>query len=457
MFNFFKNKAETKSISSISNFSQSLLIDSLGNVIGQISGSNEDQILNNISTQTIINKQFAIISQPDFVVKKKTDKGNIIVDEPIFNDFLDWIYNPNTYPSPNNKDHILKYLLQAQNINGIYGIIFIFKKVFDKSEKKEKLEFKNIVLPKNIKLISDLNKTEYQVSYKNYNYNFALSPQYGMFAYEDQNKNEIHLLQVDGNYDNLLAQYKSEFSPTIQYIKLQNLVATFAVSFYGNSCFPSQIVTISYNTVGDMPMNEMERKKFSEAVEDIKNQIKSGKGSSGGTIMASNPNITIDVKALNIAANSSEIVNFDKLAAEKIFSYVDQGSYSVFMGIDEYSNNTIIRLKSLYDATFRTFNYMCLKPMTKAMQNIIRNIDPKKDVSKYYLSLDTSGVRIFQESFLQLAIQLNQNNLYTINELREMISKVSPDFKQFGTKAGLDVVNAQLSGNKTKAVPETIL
>lgn len=447
MRNFFKKKEETKSIKSISNFTENLVFDSSGNLIGQFSGSDRQQILNNISAQTIINKQFAIISQPDFVVKQETENGDIITNKPIFNDFLDWIYNPNTYPSPNNKDHILKYLLQAQNVDGIYGIIFVF-------DKKEKLRFNNIILPQTIGLVDNILRTVYQVYYQNTTMEFSLSLDYGMFAHERGDK--VYLLQVDGNYSNLSSKYSSEFSPAIQYIKLQNLVANFATSFYANSCFPSQIVTISYNSPEKMQMTQPELQKFNQAVEDVKNQMKSGKGMSGGTLVASSPNITIDIKPLNIAANSQEIINFDKLAAEKIFSYVDQGSYSVFMGIDEYSNNTITRLKSLYDATFRTFNYMCLKPMTKAMQNIIRNIDDKIDVSKYYLSLDTAGVRIFQEAFLQLAIQLNQNNLYTINELRTMISQISPDFKPYGTRNGLDIVNAELSGNKTKAAPDSL-
>ena len=128
MFNPFKNKPETKSVATVSNSTETMLFDSSGNLVGQYSGSDRDQILSNISTQTIINKQFAIISQPDFVVKKKTKAGDVIVDEPVFNQFLEWIYNPNTYPSPNNKDHILKYLLQAQNVDGIYGIVFHFRK-----------------------------------------------------------------------------------------------------------------------------------------------------------------------------------------------------------------------------------------------------------------------------------------------------------------------------------------
>jgi len=439
---FSKKKLETKSVASISNMSETMVFDISGNLIGQFSGCDRSHILDNISTQTIINKQFAIISQPDFVVKKKAAGGDVVVNEKVFNDFLDWIYNPNTYPSPNNKDHILKYLLQAQNVDGIYGVIFVFDR---------KMNFKRIILPQSIGLINNISNTQYQVSYQSNTMTFNLSTRYGMFSYEQGN--EVYLLQVDGNYSNLSATYKSEFSPAINYIKLQNLVAKFATSFYANSCFPSQIVTVSYNTVQGMPMTAKEREDFTKAVEDIKNQMKSGKGSSGGTIMASSPNISIDIKALNIAANSSEVVNFDKLAAEKIFSYVDQGSYSVFMGIDEYSNNTIVRLKSLYDATFRTFNYMCLKPMTKAMRSIISNIDSGINVNDYYLSLDTAGIRIFQEAFLQLAIQLNQNNLYTINELRKMISQVAPEFKQFGTKAGLDIVNAELSGNKTKPAP----
>jgi hypothetical protein len=449
MFNFFQKKEQPI----VELKSSTLVFGRNGEFISRVDLSDNLQIKNNISVQTIINKQFAIISQPEIIVKKKTDQGDINAsNEPYFKDFLSWIYKPNSIPYPTNKDHIIKYLMQYQYLKGIYGIIFIFDKA---------MRFKSICLAQNIVMKNSSYKTSYHVTIKNYQTGliFDYNPAFGMFSCNHDG--DRYLLQVDGNLDNETMTYNPEFQNAIKYIKLQNIVSSFAVSFYENSCFPSLMVTVSYeaqNKTNNITphLSPDQTKQFERAVEDIKAQMKEGQGSSGGAIVTSNPNIRVKIDPLNIPANAKEITDLDDLAAKKIFSYVDGGSYSGFMGVDEYSNNAIIRIKGMYDAAFRTFDYMCLKQMTSAMRNIVRYMDNKIDVDSYYLDLDTSGVRIFQEVMMQLGIQLVQNNIYTINEVRDILGNVLPEFRKYGEKDFLNVVNSQLSGNKTKPSPETI-
>lgn len=457
MFDFFKKKEEVKEeIKSLAfpATSSSLMFDSSGNFVGQYNLPDSEEINGNISVNTIINKQLAIICQPEIVIKKSTSDGDVFLDkfkqkplEKPFHDFIKWIYNPNTYPSPSSKDHIIKYLVRSQYKNGIYGVIFSFSKG-DKS-------FNNIILPQKINLRSNKQQTIFTAYFNSTQFEFRRNAEKNMFYAEDASN--YYLLQVDGNYNNETCEYESEFDAANSYIKLQNLVARFSVSFYKNSCFPSQIITVSWQPHNkDQTFGAKDKEIFDKAVDDVKKQMKESQGKSTN-IMLSSPQIALDIKPLSIPANADEITAYDKLAAEKIFSYVDGGSFNVFMGVDEYSGNTITRIKGLYDATFRTFKLMCLNPMTQAMRSIVRDSLPKNstiDVEQYSLDLDTSGVRVFQEAAIQLALQLTQNNLYYLNEGRDMVAKTSPEFRIYGQKDDLNVVNAMLSGNKTKPAPD---
>jgi hypothetical protein len=458
VFDFFKKKEEIKEeVKSlpIAGTATTLMFDSGGNFIGQYNLADSEEINDNISVNTIINKQLAIICQPEIVIKKSTSDGDVFLDkfkqnaaEKPFHDFIKWIYNPNTYPSPSSKDHIIKYLVRSQYKNGIYGVIFSFSKA-DKS-------FNNIILPQRINLQNNFNQTIFRAYFNSRQFEFKRNAKINMFYAED--KENYYLLQVDGNYNNETCQYESEFESANSYIKLQNLVARFSVSFYKNSCFPSQIVSISYEHPNkDQYFGANEKAIFDKAIEEVKEQMKLSQGKSANIVLSS-PYIKLDIKPLNIPANATEISAYDKLAAEKIFGYVDGGSFNVFMGVDEYSGNAITRAKGLYDATFRTFKLMCLNPMTQAMRSIARSTLPSNstiDVEQYSLDLDTSGVRVFQEAFLQMVIQLIQNNLYQINEGRDMLAKMSPEFRGYGQKDDLNVVNAMLSGNKTKPAPDS--
>lgn len=443
---FIENKSYNSALANNPNpqTSASVIIGGDGSLLKTIYYNGVDEISRNLSVNTIINKQNSIVNEATLIVKEKDDPTNEATTKKEFLDYLSWIENPNFRPYPTSRSEIFKYVLSNSYKKGIFGILY----VFDKQN-----NFKHIRIPASIELENYLiNRVKYRLYFDNRAFSFDYSQKYRNYAIETND--EILILQVGGNFDNDLQNYSPIFRDILPYVLLQNYLIDFATSFHQNSCFPSQIVTLSYNRpkdeVGDL--SQPQQKAFNDAVDAVITQIQQSRGSknTGGIIIPKNPNITVDIKALSIPTNATDNVKYQDFVSQKIYATVDGGSVDAFEGKSEYSNNAQAKLKDLYDGSFRLFNSLVINPMNQFMQGLIGAMNPEINATNYYLSFDKSQIDIYQKEYIAQDVMLVQNNILKLNESRQILAKTSNRYSFIEPTSEGDVFNSELSGNATK-------
>lgn len=450
MLGSFKKFIESKSYNSaLANnpnpqTSASVFIGGNGSLLRTVYYNSIDEISRNLSVNTIINKQNSIINEATLVVKEKDDPTNEATTKKEFLDFLSWIEDPNFRPFPTSRSDIFKYILANSYKKGIFGIVYVFDK---------KNNFKHIRIPASIQLQNYHNtEIKYQLYFDNISRTFSYNQKYRNYAI--QTDNEVMILQVGGNFDNDLQNYTPIFREVLPYVLLQNYLIDFATSFHQNSCFPSQIVTVSYNRPKDEvgSLDPAQQKQFDIAIDSIIEQIQQSRGSknSGGIIVPKSPNITVDIKPLSIPTNATDNVKYQDFVSQKIYATVDGGSVDAFEGKSEYSNNAKAKLKDLYDGSFRLYNSLVITPMNQFMQNLIGSMHPDINSSNYYLSFDKSQVDIYQKEYIAQDVMLVQNNILKINESRQILANTSNRYSFIAPTEGGDVFNSELSGNSTE-------
>lgn len=435
------NSALSKNVNS--NTSASIFIGGDGSLLKTIFYTAFDEINRNISVNTIVNKQSSIVNEASLIVKNKDDKNNESTTQKDFLDFLSWIENPNYYPFPRSRKEIFKYILGNSYKKGIFGVIY----VFDKQN-----NFKHIRIPVTISLQKFLiNQTKYKVYFSNNEYEFSYSQKYRNFALSTMT--ETMILQVGGNFDNDLQDYSPIFNDCLSYILLQNYLVDFATSFHQNSCFPSQIITLNYNTDNELGvLDPRQKKEFDDAVKSMEEQIQQSRGSknSGGIIIPKNPNIKVDIKPLSIPTNADDNIKYQNFVSQKIYAIVDGGSVDAFEGKSEYSNNATAKLQDLYDGSFRLFNSLVIDPMNQFMKGLLGSLNNNLNPNEYILAFDISNIRIYQKQLIAQDVMLTQNNILKIGETRDILSKTSDRYQFLTSNEKDNIYNAELSGNKTK-------
>jgi hypothetical protein len=403
-------------------------LDNTGNIIGTTFTTNEDAIRSNSSVNSILSKQSSIISEANIAITEKSEDKDLITTNKDALQFIKWLESPNCYPSPTNRHEIIKYILGENFKSGISGVVFTFEKVVSIQT------WENIKLAQTIDLYDNkiAGKVRYDVGIDEFtslifsqdNIDYP-----GLFVSERGSK--IHVLFVSGNYNIKKARYQSPFEDMIQYIHLQNHLINFSSAFYKNSCFPSQIVQLTYKNLDHTkPIGVNQEKEFRAAVAAVKNQLEQSKSSknAGKIIVPEHPSLEIEVKPLNVPTNAEDTTRYDSWVSTKILGFLDGGSKSAFEGENEYSNNAIVKLEDLYDGTFRIFQTEVIEKLNTFMISLFTVMKVKVDLSKIKLSIDISGIKLYQKQSKTELRELVKDSILQINEGRVKLGEITEEY-----------------------------
>jgi hypothetical protein len=419
-----ESKIEKKSFSY--NDTASVYLDNQGNIIDTVYSNNEDSIRVNGSINTILSKQNSIISESVLTIKEKEDDQDKETTNKDALQFLKWLETPNSYPAPTNRNEIVQYMFDENFKAGISGIIFNFDGDIGINN------WENIKLAQTIALRQGVVRVSYEVSVDQYKAKiFEMDERWpGLFINEFDSK--ISVLFVSGYYDIKKAVYKSPFEKQIQYINLQNHLINFSSSFYQNACFPSQIVQLTYKHMSpdNQTMSPENMRQFKEAVRQVKHQIEQSKSSknAGKNIVPEHPSLEIEIKPLSMSTGVKDSTEYDNWATTKIFGFVDGGSKSAFDGENEYSNNAIVKLEDLYDGTFRIFNSAIVTKLNTFMISLFTVMRVPVDLQNIYLSVDTTGIKLYQKQAKVEVRELVKENIITINEGRKKLGEITESY-----------------------------
>lgn len=435
-FNFFKKKqdVEYKSLGGNLNLSTSsynntasVYIDNQGNITDTIFSSSGDQIRKNSSVNNLLSKQSSIISEADITIKEKNEKQDQQTTNKQALQFIDWLNSPNTYPSPSTRNEIIKYIIGENLKCGISGVLFNFKQGITPNT------FMNIKLAQNIVLEDNYKQICYRVSVDQLTDRVYKREIEYPNLFVNVSGDEISVLFVSGNYNIKKARYESPFQDIIQYINLQNHLINFSSSFYKNSCFPSQIVQLTYKNleVGKV-LSPTQKLDFLKAVKQVKHQLEQSKSSNnaGKMIVPEHPSLEIEVKPISIPTGVDDTTGYDSWVTTKLLSAVDGGSKSSFEGENEYSNNAIVKLKDLYDGTFRMFNTTVIDKLNIFMKNlfIVMKVSDGKNM---YITFNTSKIKIYQEIDKKEVRELVKESVITVNEGRKKLGEISEEYANY--------------------------
>ncbi|MCE2688142.1 MAG: hypothetical protein LW595_06330, partial [Rickettsiales bacterium] len=294
LYNFIKKSNNNQPF-----FSRNYILGANGEILSQDSLTDEEHIKKNTSVATILKKQISIINQCDIIVKEKSTGVDLRSENKFAKEFIKWLNNPNCRPYPVNADQIIKNIIQQHSFYGKAGIIFVFNKEIGISN------FEHIQIAKTISIRRDSDVVEYYItcglSYKQYIFEYDPVRK----NYVSKDKNKIMVLCLFENFDVDTDDYVGSFKGVIEYIKLQNYLAKFASSFYANFCVPSSVITITSNNK-DIPLvlNAEEQKSFDITIEKIRQEIK-GASYQGKAVILNKPNMTIDIKPIQLPANAA--------------------------------------------------------------------------------------------------------------------------------------------------------
>lgn len=412
---------------------KSYLVDNNGEILQQIGISDQFHIKKNTSVSTILKKQISIINQCEIIIKEKINGADLKTDNKIANKFIRWLNNPNCRPYPVNKSDIIKNIITKYSYYGKAGIIFVFNKEIGLNN------FKCIKIAREIEIMETLNSIEYNIDIGNFNQSCIFKYDPIRQSYVSKINNEMMLLCLFENFDSDTNTYISSFDGVINYIKLQNYLGDFASSFYSNFCIPSSIVTISIDNknINPIDLGEREIRSFEATVEKFKNEIK-GASAQGKAVVINKPNMTIDIKPIQLPANAEDNISYHALCCEKIYAHIDGGNRSAFEGLNEYSNNAEIKLIDLYEGTIRLANNIILDNLNKFFINLFTNAIMLKNneikasemekIKNMYLEFDISNVKSFQKASIQEVSDLWEKNLIDLRTATNKLKTIDDSY-----------------------------
>lgn len=416
------------------------LVNSNGEILQQNSLSDQEHIKKNTSVSTILKKQISIINQCEIIMKEKINGADLKTDNKFANEFIKWLNNPNCRPYPVNRSDIIKNIITKYSYYGKAGIIFVFDKEIGINEK-----FKHIKIAREIEIMESLDKVEYNVDIGSFNQNFIFRYDPIRRAYISKNGNDMMLLCLFENFDSDTNNYISSFEGVMNYVKLQNYLGDFASSFYSNFCIPSSIVTISIDNknINPIDLGEREIRSFEATVEKFKNEIK-GASAQGRAVVINKPNMTIDIKPIQLPANADDNMSYHALCCEKIYAHIDGGNRSAFEGLNEYSNNAEIKLIDLYEGTIRLANNIILDNLNKFFINLFTNqimikngvvkLSELKQIQNMYLEFDISNVKSFQKASIQEVSGLWEKNLIDLETATNKLKTIDDSYSGINLK-----------------------
>ena len=436
---FSKNKELVQKSSASQNTSAHIYMDNQGSIIDTVYFDKEYEFETNGTINSLLSKQSSIISESSLTIKEKLPAQDVETTNKDALKFLEWLNSPNSYPAPCNLNEIVNYLLDSNYKTGISGIVFSFKGEVSINS------WQNTQLCQRVSLNTNFGENiSYAVGINQYNNRiFTKNPDYPkLFVCETGD--EILILFVIGNYKVKKRCYESLFKGIEDYIIIQNHLARFVSSFYKNSCFPSQIVQLTYKTDdAKISLNPKQEADFKKAVQEVKLQLQQTKGSSGSnkTIVPEHPSLEIEIKPLSIPTNATDVTVYDDWVSKKIYGHIDGGTKSSYLGENEYSNNAVVKLEDLYDGTFRMYNSLVIDKLSSFMINLFTVMRIKVNLSSTYLSVDTSKIKFYQKQAKDETRLNLKDSLITINEARNIYSKITEEYSNLkDIPAGNDIM-----------------
>lgn len=372
-----------------------------GTIIGEPTKySFAQELQRNISIQTILNKQLAILDACELKLFTRTK----LKDSESTNKTALTLYNalqrPKCRPAPQNWYDIVEYLLTQYTYYGLTGLVLVFD---------------GEISPQNIRHITPVSSLQYQSSLGIDCYNATLK--YGGYNttvqfvfnnetnfYISKNPQQAMILIPFGkyNYDACNNEYSAFVSPyqTIrESILIQNYVLTSSKSFYENSCRPSAIITVETIEEGE-GISRMDDKAYIEhydkMIKSLKTEIQ-GTINTGKAVIINQPNLKITVTPISIPTNAADVEKMLQITKANIYSFVAGGSVASIEGLNEYSNNALDKLREFYDGTLSYANQVIMNTLNSFLQDYLIEFDPSaSDRKEIYFIIDRTGAEFYK-------------------------------------------------------------
>lgn len=428
--------------------------DAMGNIIGTPRKSTfEKEIYNNVTIQTVINKQLGINTQTQLkLFENKQGKDTETKNEGA-NKLLDALLNPNTAPALLSWNDIIKYFYQRYFTNGIGALVFTYNGGFESESKYTPIyegmdaEQKQSAMRSNIRLMQQLEIQNIEPA-NNITYNtFGNTVYYDISFYENnttsirftQDENlegfytgsgngKFYIAFIFGNYNFHNAKWQTFLEHIKSSIILENSINTTLEMFYQNACMPSSLIEV--RPLFDTPEyiqyfqakfgkdNEKEA-EFYEQMKKVEAELKSST-KSGTAIFPKNPYVSFKVTPLQITPDAKNATELKAMAKNDMYSFFAGASRSAYEGTNEYASNAEPKLKELYDGSISFLKSNFIDELNRFLQQYLRvfKIVPPTQVKNFYFSLDTSTIEFYRERQKTIYSQDYKNGEITLNEIR---------------------------------------
>lgn len=453
-FNPFKKKEveaplETKSFQGeiTSQTSATYYLNNKGELIDDFFTTDTNEIANNGSVSTITSNHLSIVDEATLTVREGSYSSNEDTQNKECLKFLSWLNNPNSTPGPRNKYEIFKYLINYNYKIGLAGLVFTFK-----GNEANFDNFSNIKACKNLNYLNSGAEVKYRASFGSNYGETEFKYDARLLNYVGYDKfGNLMMLVVFGNYNVNKDRYDPFFKDIAPYITLQNHLVNFVNSFHQEACFPSQIVQLNFKNIDkDRALSDNERTTFKETATSIRNQLNAAKGSkkAGKIFVPDNPNLDIKIIPISVPLNADENLAYQTDVSEKIFSYVDGGSASAFLGKSQYSNNASAGLLELYDGAFRMSKSLLTYPLNDFLRSLLLLNRVGVDEQELFFAFNTSMVKIYQKQEKAETVMYEQNNIISIGESRSILATFDSKVANLGelSDGRGDLLNKELNG-----------
>lgn len=430
--------------------------DVMGNIIGTPRLSSfENEIYNNVSIQTVINKQLGINTQTQLKLYETKQGKDTETKNEGANKLLEALLNPNTAPGLLSWNDIIRYFYQRYFTNGIGALVFTYDGDFESESRYTPIyegmnaEEKQSAMRSNIRLMQQLEIQNIEpakyVAYKEigngisiyYDISFYNNTGYTIKFTQDINLEGFYTARVNGkfylafifqNYNFQHARHESFLNHIKPSIILENSINTTLEMFYKNACMPSSIIEAkpSFNTPEFIQgfndyfgSGNENREKFDRQMQQIESDLKASINS-GKPIMPKNPYVSFNVIPLQISPDSKNATELKAMAKNDIYSFFAGASRSAYEGTNEYASNAEPKLKELYDGSIGFLKSNFIDELNRFLYSYLSTfkIAPPTQIKNFYFSLDTSSIEFYKERQKTIYSQDYKNGEITLNEVR---------------------------------------
>jgi hypothetical protein len=409
-----------------------------GSIIGEPTKySFAQELQRNISIQTILNKQLAILDACELKLFTRTSAKDSESTNKTALTLYNALQRPKCRPAPQNWNDIVEYLLTQYTYYGLTGLVLVFD---------------GEILPQNIRHIMPVSTIEYQnnigtdcysatLKYGGYNttMQFVFNDESNFYISKNTQQQMILIPFGKYNYNTCNGNTSSFVSPyqTIrESVLIQNYVLTSSKSFYENSCRPSAIIslkTIEENESVARMNDDAYLEHYDKIIKSLKTEIQ-GTINTGKTVVLNQPNMEIIVTPISIPTNAADVERMLQITKANIYSFVAGGSVASIEGLNEYSNNALEKLKEFYDGTLSYANQVIMNTLNSFLQDYLIEFDPSaSDRKDIYLLIDRTGAEFYKRYTMEsvsreyLGNEIGRADLWKIkSELSEIWAGVEP-------------------------------